>query len=312
MICRRAGARGLSGHARKKRLDTCDAFISKTPVPLLVLVSLRDRGLYGNEMPSEDDFEVPAVFSEDVVLLPHMEVTISLKESASQSAIVSALSSRHLIAMIPSNGYQVGDIGTLALLEDRKQTTKGSVQLKGLWRIRVREVIKEGTRPSVKFQKAEDFKDVPGQAADVIRKVHGQVDEFAELMPTVPEEVISFIKGIDSPGKLADVCAGSPMFTNEERLELLETLDPKKRLAKVSERMEKDLQALRELGRTTTIGECETCMDFADRAFESDGALGGDVTAAFLDHIVNRHAGELLSLIAGKYGPAFMQKRSLR
>jgi ATP-dependent Lon protease len=275
-------------------------------------VSLRDRGLYGRELPSEDDFEVPAVFSEGVVLLPHMEVTMSLKESASETAIVSALATRHLVAMIPSNGYQVGDIGTLALLEEGKGIVEGTVQLKGLWRIRVREVTKDGERPSVRFQKAEDFKDGAGQAADMVTKVRGQVDEFAKLMPNVPEEVISFVKSIDSPGKLADVCAGSPMFTNEERLELLGTLDPKKRLSRVSDRMEKDLEALRELGTPKTIGECETCMDFADRAFDSEGAFNGEIAGAFLDHVVNKHPNEVLTLIAGKYGPAFMQKRSLR
>lgn len=83
-------------------------------------------------------------------------------------------------------------------------------------------------------------------------------------------------------------------------------------MARVSERLERDLQALREMGRTTTIAECETCMDFADRAFEPDHAFGGEIAAAFLDHVVNRHADELLSLITGKYGAAFMQKRSLR
>jgi len=263
-------------------------------------------------MPSEDGFEVPAVFSEDVVLLPHMEVSISLKENASQAAIVSALGSRHLIAMIPSNGYQMGDIGTLALLEDGKEGVKRSVQLKGLWRIRVKEVSKDGSKSSVRFQKAEDSRDGPGQAADIIGRVRGQVDEFAKLMPQVPEEVISFVKGIDSPGKLADVCAGSPMFTNEERLELLGMLDPKRRLAKVSDRLGRDLEALRELGRTKTIAECETCMDFADRALDSEGTFRGEVAAAFLDHVVSKHAGELLTLIAGKYGPTFMQKRSLR
>jgi hypothetical protein len=292
--------------------DTCDAFISKTPVSVPVLASFRDGGLYGRELPSEDDFEVPAVFSEDVVLLPHMEVTVSLEESASQSAIVSALATRHLIAMIPLNGHHVGDIGTLALLGEGKESVKGSVQLKGLWRIRVREVSKDGVRPSVRFKKAEDFKDGSGQAADIIRKVRGQVAEFAKLIPAVPEEVISFVKSIDSPGKLADVCAGSPMFTNEERLELLETLDPKKRLSRVSDRLEKDLEALRELGSPKTIAECEICMDFADRAFDSEGEFRDEVAAAFLDHVVNKHASEMLTLIAGKYGPAFMQKRSLR
>jgi ATP-dependent Lon protease len=263
-------------------------------------------------VPSDEDFEVPAVFSGEVVLLPHMTVVLSMGEKSSRAAIASALNSRRLVAMIPSDGYEVGDIGTLALLEDDRGGAEGSVELKGLWRIKLKEIMQEGAAPSVKFRRTGDSKDLPGLAADVVEKVHGQVDEFSKLMPSLPQEVVSFVKGIDSPGMLADVCAGAPIFTDKERLELLETLDPKKRLSKVSDRMERDLQALREVTKSSTIPECEICMDFADRAFEADSAAREEMMAAFLEHVISRHPAEVMRLIAEKYGPAFMQKRSLR
>lgn len=275
------------------------------------MVSLRGRGFYKREVPSEVDFEVPAIFSEDVVLLPYMEATLSLRESAAREAIARALSSRHLVAMVPSDGFNVGDIGTLALL-DGSRTPKGEVTLKGLWRIRIKEVSKGGAGPMVRFKKAESFSDGPGVAADLVKKVQEQAEEFRRLMPSIPDEMVSFVRAIDSPGKLADVCGASPLFDNRDRLRLLESLDPRARLSRVSDRLAKGLESLREAFDAVPIPDCEACMDFADRALESDDSVRNEVTASFLQHVIEKHAAEVMSLIVEKYGPSFMQKRSLR
>jgi ATP-dependent Lon protease len=262
-------------------------------------------------VPLDDDFEAPAVFSEEMVILPHMEVSLSLKDEAGREAILEALGARHLVAMIPSDGYEVGRVGTLALLEG-SASADDVVSVKGLWRIRVKEVTKEGARPRVRFKKAETSKDSSGEASDLVTRVHGQVSEIAKLMPSVPHEVISFVLGIDSPGELADVCGGSPLFDDKERMDLLETLEPTKRLLKVSQRLEKDLVSIRELAKSVTIPDCEICMDFADRALDSDGPVRNVVLAEFLQHVVEKHPSEMMALIAEKYGPAFLRKRSLR
>jgi ATP-dependent Lon protease len=275
------------------------------------LVSLRGRSTERKEISSEEDFEVPALFSDDVVLLPYMEVSLSMSDTSSRDAILDALSSRRLLAMIPSNGYKVGEVGTLALLSDQKDR-QGGIPLKGLWRISVKEVTTVNTGRRVKFSRVEGFKDFPPGAMEAVIRVHRQVKEFAEMMPSVPREVISFVMGIESPGKLADVCAGSPLFDSRERLGLLNTLDPVERLEMVSERLERDLGSMRELARPTSISNCETCMDFADRALESVDAMRNGVVAGFLEHLVEKHSAELIGLVAEKYGPSFMQKRSLR
>jgi ATP-dependent Lon protease len=274
------------------------------------LVSLRHRESHRPETPTEDGYEVPALFLKDIVLLPFMEVSLSLKENVGREAVLESLSSRHLVAMVPADGYRVGDIGTLTLL-DEEEGSKEQVSLKGLWRIRIREVRGEVGRPKVKFTRIEDFKEAPGAAA-MVRKVHGQVDEFLKLMPSLPKEVVSPVLETNSPGKLADLCAASPMFNDRERLEFLEMLDPQERLERVSDRLERALQALREAARPTQIQDCEICMDFADRALEAGDSTRNLIVADFLEHVVEKHPAEIMNLIAEKYGPSFMQKRSLR
>jgi hypothetical protein len=61
------------------------------------------------------------------------------------------------------------------------------------------------------------------------------------------------------------------------------------------------------------ISECGTCADLADQAFESGSETEiGNVAVRFLEHVMNEHTGEIINLLAEKYGPIFMTKRALR
>ena len=60
------------------------------------------------------------------------------------------------------------------------------------------------------------------------------------------------------------------------------------------------------------IVRCHTCADIADKAFESGPASAGDVAGEFLKHVLESHTGELLGVLAERYGPVFMAKREMR
>jgi len=61
------------------------------------------------------------------------------------------------------------------------------------------------------------------------------------------------------------------------------------------------------------VSECETCSDLADKAFEaSRPSVVGEIASEFLAHMVHAHTSELMTLLAEKYVPIFMKKRSLR
>lgn len=250
-----------------------------------------------------------------MVIFPHSEVTITARDLRNTTALLQAVKERQLIVFIPSyNSKDVtGSIGTLALV--RKTAVAGggvSASVKGLWRVRVENVIEEMAYARVSFTKAKEVDDASTGKSRIMQVVLGQIDEFVKLIPGMPDEIIEAFRSAETPGKLADLCAYSPGFSSEERLDLLNTLVAEERLEKVSKHFERQLAALRELAKVKIIPECETCMELADRAFESEPNRRGEVASEFLNHVVQKHSGELLGLIVEKYGPVFMTRRALK
>jgi hypothetical protein len=93
---------------------------------------------------------------------------------------------------------------------------------------------------------------------------------------------------------------------------LLRTLDPDERLRIVNRHLDRQIEMLKSMAQGKPILDCETCTDLADRAFDGDPAMRGELIVDFLNHIVANHTAELLGVLAEKYGPTFMKKRSLR
>jgi hypothetical protein len=54
------------------------------------------------------------------------------------------------------------------------------------------------------------------------------------------------------------------------------------------------------------------CADIADRGFEGKVNDMNELAVEFLNHVIVNHADELLALLAEKYIPIFMNRRSLR
>ncbi len=250
-----------------------------------------------------------------MVIFPHSEVTITARDQRNTTALLQAVKERQLVVFIPVyNSKDVtASIGTLALVR-RTAAAEGVVSalVKGLWRVRVEKVLEETAYARVRFTKAREIDDASTGKSRIMEVVLGQIDEFARLLPGIPAEITEALRSAETPGKLADLCAYSPGFSSEEMLDLLKTLGAEERLEKVSKRFERQLATLRELAKVKMIPDCETCMELADRVFESEPNRRGEMASEFLNHVVQKHPGELLGLIAEKYGPAFMTRRALK
>jgi len=262
------------------------------------------------------DYEVPAILSSELVLFPGMEIITVIKEKRNLSALNEAMSKHQILAFIPATKTEARTIGTLAIVRHSGSDLAGdgsSLELKGMWRIHIKKLVESSGHPRVLFERADEpALPASSEAASLMKKVQNQIDEFVKLVPGIPTEIISMLRHTDSPGNLADLCANSPEFTHEERVDLLETLDQEKRLGKVSQLFEKQLDAMRKLSKVEPISECEKCLELADKAFDSDPSLRAEIAVSFLNHVVRDHTGELLSLLAEKYLPIFMNKRSMR
>ncbi len=268
------------------------------------------------ETPSENEaFEAPAILTKDAILFPEMEVNMSMHEPRSVAAALQALQEHNLVVLVPSADLDsaVGSIGTLALVQTAPAQGAGGQSLwKGLWRVKVDKVLSGEPYVRVRFSKAGEVHDVQPGRSVMMGVVFNQIDEFMRVIPGIPAEIVDFLKSVDSPGKLADLCAYSPFFSRQDRLDLLNTLDPEERLGKVNKMFEDQLRALKRTSRVPTIPECSTCIELADKAFEMGPRRGAEVAAEFLTHVIREHPDEVLGLIAERYGPSFMRRRALK
>jgi ATP-dependent Lon protease len=268
------------------------------------------------ESASTDTYEAPAILADDAILFPEMELNISLHDPKSLAASTQAFREHSLVVLVPSPSIEraVGSIGMLVLLRRAAQGAGLGTQAlwKGLWRVRVDRVLEEEPYFRVQFSKPNTNEDFPAENSDMMNAVFEQIDEFIKVIPGIPTEIVAFLKSVKSPGRLADLCAYSPFFSRQDRLELLNTLDPDARLRKVNLLFRDQLSSMRKLAKTTSILECTTCMDLADRAFELGPKRGAQAARDFLDHVSQEHPDELLGLIAERYGPEFMRRRALK
>ncbi len=67
------------------------------------------------------------------------------------------------------------------------------------------------------------------------------------------------------------------------------------------------------LEQPVPISRCDVCIEIADKAFDGGGPQAfQEVATVFLNHVLEKHTGELLGLLAERYGPVFLAKRELR
>ncbi len=263
---------------------------------------------------TEATFEAPAILSDDAILFPEMEVSMTLHDPKSVAATAQAFREHRLVVMVPAQSVDsvVGAIGTLVLLRKAAagQGSGSQSVWRGLWRVKIDRVVGKEPYVRVRFARAGTTEDVETDTSGLMKAVSDQIDEFVRVIPGIPTEIIAFLKAVNTPGKLADLCAYSPLLSRQERLDLLKTLDPIVRLGKVHGLFERQLSDMKKLAKATTILECAVCAEFADKAFEMGGGAG--VAREFLEHVGREHPEEVLGLIAERYGSEFMRRRALR
>jgi ATP-dependent Lon protease len=95
-------------------------------------------------------------------------------------------------------------------------------------------------------------------------QLKAQSAEAIHLLPNAPDELVEVVRSIEAPGQLADMVANLLDITNEEKQELLETLDLGARLDKVLAHLAKRVEVLR---LSKEIGD-KTRKSFDDRQRE--------------------------------------------
>src|SRR5438552_2434942 len=138
---------------------------------------------------------LPVLPMDDVVVLPHMSVTLAVEGDDQKAAIEAARQGNRLILLVPRIDGKFGTIGTAARLGESAELPTG----------------------------AEAF---------MIRGEYRALLENLVESRGVPQ-VVQFLRAARTPGHLADLAGYSPDLSTEQKLEILEMTDLEERLAKL-------------------------------------------------------------------------------
>jgi ATP-dependent Lon protease len=163
--------------------------------------------------------------------------------------------------------YELCPVGVIAEIGQRISRPGGHahVILQGVARGVVESLVQQEPYLVARVTRHDDPIQTGSDAEAAMTAVLEQVEHYISMLPNVPEEVLTMVRGVDEPGWLADLIAFSPEFTSEQRQELLEILDPAPRLRRLSVMVQKRLNVLNL--RQQIQSEAQAGMDKQQREY---------------------------------------------
>jgi ATP-dependent Lon protease len=165
------------------------------------------------------------------VVVPGMVVHLALDDPASRSAVTAAREGDGRVVLVPQIDGRYASVGTLAAVEqlDRDRRRMPVALLRGLERVAVGAgQVDERGGLRVAVRAVEEHGGDTARARELAQDYREVLDELLALRGA--GRVRDLLVGITEPGALADTAVYAPDLTQEQKVEVLETLDVEARL----------------------------------------------------------------------------------
>jgi len=196
---------------------------------------------------------LPVLPLKDTVIYPHIIVPLLITREELVQLIDDALTADRLVAAVASKEEvespepeQIYDIGTAAAIIRMLKMPDGSMQLfvQGVQRIRIVEYVEKEPYLKAKVEKVKENIEETVEVEGLARNVLAQFKKMVSMAPYLPNEIFVAAMNINEPNNLADFIASNINITLEEKQDLLEALDVKDRLEKLTLFLNKELEIL--------------------------------------------------------------------
>ncbi len=171
---------------------------------------------------------------DDVVVLPHMSVTLAVEGDDQKAAIEAARQGNRLLLLVPRIEGKFGAIGTAARLGESAELPTGAeaFMIRGEYRARLGSGQADiGGALWVKADPILDPEPPSEKSVELAREYRALLENLVESRG-VPQ-VVQFLRAARTPGHLADLAGYSPDLSTEQKLEILEMADLEARLTKL-------------------------------------------------------------------------------
>src|SRR5258706_5560839 len=174
---------------------------------------------------------LPVLPMDDIVVLPHMSVTLAVEGDDQKAAIEAARQGDRLILLVPRIDGKFGAIGTAARLGESAELPTGAeaFMIRGEYRARLGSGQADiGGALWVKADPIVDPEPYTEKVQELAREYRAMLENLVESRGV--HQVVQFLRAAKTHGHLADLAGYSPDLSTEQKLEVLETLDLEQRL----------------------------------------------------------------------------------
>jgi ATP-dependent Lon protease len=195
------------------------------------------------ELPPLPADAVPLVAVRNVVLFPGIVLPITLGREESIAAAQEAVRTGRKVGLLLQRDpalekpevTDLYDLGVLATVVRYVTAPDGAHHLvcQGESRFRLLQVVRETPFLAARIETLPEPQEKSADIEARMEFLKQRAVEALSLLPQVPTELARTIRGIDSPGQLADLIVSFMDVKPEEKQDLLATLDLKERLDKV-------------------------------------------------------------------------------
>ena len=198
--------------------------------------------------------QLPLLPLRDVVVFPHMVIPLFVGRPKSIKALETAMEAGKSIVLVaqksaakdeptPEDMYAVGAVANiLQMLKLPDGTVK--VLVEGTQRARIDSIIDLKTHYGVESTPVAADNEITPETEALRRTLVAQFDQYVKLNKKIPPEILTSLGGIDEPGRLADTIAAHLPLKLEQKQEVLEMFEAKKRLEHLLTLVEGELDIL--------------------------------------------------------------------
>jgi ATP-dependent Lon protease len=197
---------------------------------------------------------LPLLPIRDVVIFSFMFLPLFVGREASIKAVEEALNKNRLIFLVtqkdmaeenpgPDDLYRVGVVATIMKML-KLPDGRVKILIQALTKARILDFTQVTPVFRVWIEKIEEpvVTDVSIEAEAMMRTIREHCEKTLALKGLLTNEILAILENIDDPGRLADLVASNLNLKISESQELLESLDPLERLARVNDILVREVQ----------------------------------------------------------------------
>ena len=199
--------------------------------------------------------KLPVLPVRDVVVFPHMVLPLIVGREKSQKALDVAMKGDRLIFLSAQKKIQTEDpgkediyeIGTVAEVLQLLKMPDGSskILVEGLARAKFSDFrLNVGGYIEVNVEKTDIQIEKSPSVEAAMRETINLFEKYIELNPRLPFETIAALNAVEEPGRLADIVAAHLLIKNTQKQQVLETIEPEKRLEILIEILNNEIEIL--------------------------------------------------------------------